>query len=153
DEDSQVFVGVPPAPKYDADFDESPAPVPQPAPARLDIPAKPALVVGIAQARRSKRVSAVAPSGSPRGKPPSAPPPIPRTRPPMQQPPPVPAIGRTKNTMQRKAMLPSPFNEPTRAVNDDELIKALRSAPGPGRTAFDEPTRAAGGSDFDDSAT
>ena len=152
DEDSQVFVGVPPAPKYDADFDESPAPVPQPAPPRLDIPAKPALVVGIAQARRSKRASAVAPPGSPRSKPPSAPPPIPRTKPPTQQPPPIPAIGRTKNTMQRKAMLPSPFNEPTRAVNDDELIKALRSAPGPGRTAFDEPTRAAG-NDFDDSAT
>jgi hypothetical protein len=54
----------------------------------------------------------------PRGKAPTAPPPV-RGRPP----------------------LPKPFEEPTRAMRDDELLRAVRSAPGPGRSVFDEPTR------------
>jgi hypothetical protein len=54
----------------------------------------------------------------PRGKAPTAPPPT-RGRPP----------------------LPKPFEEPTRAMRDDELLRAVRAAPGPGRSVFDEPTR------------
>lgn len=37
---------------------------------------------------------------------------------------------------------PSPFHDKTRAAQpDDDLMAAVRSAPGPGRSVFDEPTR------------
>ena len=118
DEESQVFVGVPPSKAYDFDFDEegvAPAPAPG---ARPDVPAKPAVVVGLAQARRQKR-STAAPPPPPTSKPPSPPP-------------------------RGKKPLPKPFEDPTRAVNDAELLAAVRSAPGPGRVnnVFDDqPTR------------
>jgi thioredoxin reductase/ferredoxin len=141
DEDSQVHIGaVPPAPKdYDFDFDDGgAAPVPPPSP-RPDMPAKPALVVGLAQARSKRQTggpqlpkpSAAPPPPPPRGGPP--PPPGARSKPPTIQPPPRPGPRRG---------LPNPFNDQTRAAAPDEdLINAVRSAPGPGRSLFDEPTR------------
>ena len=63
DEDSALY-GAAPGQRdrdYDFDFDDSPAPAPAPAPIapRPDIPAKPAVVVGLAQAQaaRNKRTS------------------------------------------------------------------------------------------------
>ncbi|NVB77720.1 MAG: hypothetical protein HOV81_04935 [Kofleriaceae bacterium] len=55
-----------------------------------------------------------------------------------------------RSTAARKP-LPNPFNEATRAMQDEELLAAVRAAPGPGRvepargqergSLFDEPTR------------
>ncbi len=56
DEDSQVFIGSAPGGQdYNFDFDDSPAPAPV-APGRLrpDVPAKPAVVVGLAQAQAAR---------------------------------------------------------------------------------------------------
>jgi len=130
DEDSQVYLGVPPAPAgrdYDFDFDDN-APVAPPVATRPDVPAKPAVVVGLDKARRQKRGS--------------GPPPLPggqsRATAARTAPKAVPAS-------RSRAPLPKPFEEPTRAVNDAELVKAVRNAPGPGRVAaspFDDlPTR------------
>jgi hypothetical protein len=69
DEDSRVYIGAAPGGKaYDFDFDDdSPAPAPA-AIQRPDVPAKPAVVVGIAaaqaKARREKRQTAGPPSRS-----------------------------------------------------------------------------------------
>lgn len=53
-------------------------------------------------------------------------------------PPPVP--GSRSQPPRRPA--PNPFNDRTRAAApNDELLAAVRSAPGPGRSMFDEPTR------------
>ncbi|HVK87693.1 MAG TPA: NAD(P)-binding domain-containing protein [Kofleriaceae bacterium] len=100
DEDSQVFIGAPPAQSFDFDFeDDSPAHPPSmapPAPPRLDVPAKPAVVVGLAQAQASKS----------RGKRPTVQPPQPARRP-----------------------VPAPFNEePTRQVND-QILRDVRNPP------------------------
>ena len=129
DEDSQVFMGAPPSPQrdYDFDFDDN-APVAPPVAARPDVPAKPAVVVGLAQARRQKRQSAQPP-----------PPPNP-TLPPSKRPAQVPS----GKTVARRAPLPKPFEEPTRAVQDAELLAQVRNAPGPGRVGapFDDlPTK------------
>ena len=130
DEESQVFYGAPPASKdYDFDFDDGAAPPPPPV-ARPDVPAKPAVVVGLEQARRQKGRS-------------TAPPPVPggrspeRAAKPKMAPPP---------TNRARAALPKPFDDgvATRSVQDAELMAAVRSAPGPGRVPgpFDaEPTR------------
>jgi len=140
DEESQVHVGMPPAPQYDLDFDDdapaaAPANIHQGAP-RPDVPAKPAVVVGLAQAnsaRRAKRMSAPPPPS--REKPPSQPPP-PRGKPRTAPPPPP---GNDRKAPPRRP-LPGPFDEKTRAVNDPELLAALAAAPGPGRTSYDEET-------------
>ncbi|HET9992673.1 MAG TPA: hypothetical protein VFQ65_29265, partial [Kofleriaceae bacterium] len=134
DEDSQVFMGAPPAPQrdYDFDFDDN-APVAPPVAARPDVPAKPAVVVGLAQARRQKRQS---------GAPPPPPPPVTM---PSKRPAPVPA-GKSGG---RRAPLPKPFEEPTRAVQDAELLAQVRNAPGPGRVS---PAGRAG-APFDDQPT
>jgi hypothetical protein len=137
DEDSQVFMGAPPSPArdYDFDFDDN-APVAPPVPARPDVPAKPAVVVGLAQARRQKRQS-----GGP--------------------PPPPPSVAAPKRSTQiqaqpaaksggRRAPLPKPFEEPTRAVQDAELLAQVRNAPGPGRVG---PAGRPGGAPFDDVET
>jgi len=136
DEDSQVFVGVPPSPQrdYDFDFDDN-APVAPPVATRPDVPAKPAVVVGLAQARRQKRQSGQPPP------PPAPPPPVKRT---------VPALPTNKSAG-RRAPLPKPFEEPTRAVQDAELLAQVRSAPGPGRLGGGPPPRA--GAPFDDVET
>ncbi len=116
DEDSQVYIGAAPGKggrDYDFDFeDDSPANPPPPMQPRPDVPAKPAVVVGLAQAQagknaRTKRATAAAPppSGSSR-------PPVPPTSPPR-----APA---------RRAV-PAPFgDEATRQV-DEELLTALRA--------------------------
>ncbi|MGE5185906.1 MAG: hypothetical protein ACM31C_27805, partial [Acidobacteriota bacterium] len=153
DEESQVFVGAPPAPRYDADFDDDygapvgPPPSQQIAVQRGDVTAKPAVVVGIAQAnqRRSKRQSAAPPPAPPsRQMPSQQPPPMPpRAKGPTQPPPSL----ATSSARSPKPRLPAPFDEKTRQVNDDELLAAVRSAPGPGRVdprpnqVFDAPTR------------
>jgi thioredoxin reductase/ferredoxin len=56
DEESQVHIGAAPGARdYDFDFDDdSPAPAPSPASLRPDVPAKPAVVVGIAQAQAAR---------------------------------------------------------------------------------------------------
>jgi thioredoxin reductase (NADPH) len=161
DEESQVHIGAaPPMPGgVDFDFDDDGAVI-APPPPRLDVPAKPALVVGLEKARKKKgstggptvqRTNNAPPSRSmpaeqPRSKPASLPPPVPRAKPPSLPPPasraqPQPgALPRPKQPSPRRPV-PSPFNEPTREVRDDELVRSVRSAPGPGRSLFDEPTR------------
>jgi hypothetical protein len=53
DEDSRVYIGAAPSNvDYDFDFDDGPAPAP--AMVRPDVPAKPAVVVGIAQAQAAR---------------------------------------------------------------------------------------------------
>jgi thioredoxin reductase (NADPH) len=131
DEDSQVYIGAAPASR-DYDFELDDGPVSAPPVLRPDVPAKPAVVVGIAQAqaartnnRRSAERAAAAVSAHPRpGQPPA--PPVP---PPAAPPPPPP---RTRNS---SAVAPAPRRsvpasfgeEPTRQV-DDELLTALRNA-------------------------
>ncbi len=145
DEDSQVYIGAAPGRKdYDFDFDEGGlAPAPAPAPAavpasRPDVPAKPAVVVGLAQAQagknaRSKRSTAAAP-------PPQAPPPalqarraqtVPPPLPGMQPPPPPP---RSRNESRPppgpapRRGVPQPFADEATRQGDDELLNALRAS-------------------------
>ena len=150
DEDSQVHIGSAPAERgagrsqFNFDLDDSPPPG---APAvRNDLPAKPAVMTGLAQAQAAranqKRGLVVAgvdrpqpqapprtlspavaapprPSGSPPPGPPPGPPPPPRARNLSTAPPPA-SVRR-----------PPPVSfgdEPTRQV-DDALLSALRSAP------------------------
>lgn len=128
DEESQVFYGAPPAPKdYDFDFDDGAAPPPPPV-SRPDVPAKPAVVVGLQQARRQKGKATVLP-------------PAPQVAPPERAPKP-----KAPQPSRGRAALPRPFDDgvATRAVQDAELMAAVRNAPGPGRVPgpFDaEPTR------------
>lgn len=112
DEDSQVYIGTaPPGPNDQFDFDDSPAP----APVLRDVPAKPAVVVGLAQAQanakaRSKRPDA---KGASRV--------MPAARP-------------------QKRSVPPPFTEePTRQVNNEMLaqLRAMDAA------RQEEPTRLA----------
>ena len=170
DEDSQVYIGAAPGRKdYDFDFDEDGvAPAPPPI-SRPDVPAKPAVVVGLAQAQagknaRSKRSTAAPPAPQPRRSE-TAPPPLAA----MQQPPPR---ARNESRPPPRRTVPQPFSEePTRQV-DDELLNALRNheqqqrpkapthlpakasppppsklppskAPPPSRVEFEEPTRMA----------
>jgi hypothetical protein len=153
DEDSQVYIGAAPALKdYDFDFDDGPAAVSAPPSPRADVPAKPAIVVGMQQAQSRKKKASLPPPPPPSrdggGPPPpptasfrggakGGPPPRPPTRSQAQQPPP-------------KRAVPPPFSdEPTRQV-DDEILTALRSGqvvrptPPPPQPMFnDEPTRMA----------
>ena len=155
DEDSQVFIGTAPSPAQDFDFDfedDSPANPPPPM-VRPDVPAKPAVVVGLAQAQAGKAA---------RGKrSTAAPPPPASSRPPSPpaSPPRVPAAaprptGTTRPPPRRP--VPQPFgDEPTRQV-DSDVISALRNeqqgvrqkAPTflpskPVPPPFDDPTRMA----------
>ena len=143
DEDSQVHLG--PAPgdaaagrsQFNFDLDESPPPG---APAvRAEMPAKPAVVMGLAQAQAARsnnkrppmvvagvdrpqaqpRTSLPRPTGSPPPGPPPGPPPPPRARNLSTAPPPAPA---------RRQPPVSFGDEPTRQV-DDALLSALRNAP------------------------
>ena len=153
DEDSQVYIGAAPGNgDYDFDFDDSPAPAPLPVnpnAARGDVPAKPAVVVGLERAqKRAKKPNAVPP---PRrdGPPASAMAPMHLPNEPLAQPPP-----RSRNESRpppppqppQRRPVPPPFSEePTRQV-DDNLLNALRqgvlSAPA-GASFNDEPTRMA----------
>ena len=160
DEDSSVYIGAAPGKDYDFDFDDGPAPPPSsgvsPAMIRPDVPAKPAIVVGVGQARAKK------PSiGGPRRE---LPPPVPPGgKAPMHLEDSPPAMPRGKSTIHKtatpgKRSVPPPFgDEPTRQV-DDDILNALRNLPEPkpkptpkpsGRQAAakpqfaDEPTRMA----------
>jgi thioredoxin reductase (NADPH) len=147
DEDSQVYIGAAPAGRdYDFDFDDD-SPIPAPLPSgppmtlRPDIPAKPAVVVGIQQAqnRRTKKSAPERVQGPP-------PPPPARKGPSAQM-----AASRPRNeprpapTSSRRAVPPPFSDEPTRQV-DDNILSALRmqqaAAPSPSSSGFnDEPTR------------
>jgi thioredoxin reductase (NADPH) len=141
DEDSQVFVGVPPSKQYDFDFDDEAAPPPPPV-MRPDVPAKPAVVVGLAQARGNKKKPGAQPQApanvpsSTRGPKRTAPPPLP----PQAQP------------SRARAPLPKPFDEPTRSVAESELLAQIRGH-SPNNPSFDDlPTRLGENRLFDDGA-
>ncbi|MEO8705317.1 MAG: NAD(P)-binding domain-containing protein [Kofleriaceae bacterium] len=127
DEDSAVYIGAAPARDYDFDFDDGPANPPVPNASLRDAPAKPAVMVGLAQAQKRAAKKAGGGNRAP------LPPPITPDKAPMHlddsprsrnesRPPPLPsAAGRRP--------VPPPFaDEPTRQV-DDELLNALRNAP------------------------
>jgi hypothetical protein len=151
-----VFIGAAPASgahDYDFDFDDdSPPAIPvQPPIVRPDVPARPAVVVGLAQAqaarasqkRASEKISAPprataaqAAAPPPQLPPPPPPPPgarsrqmpavVPSAAPSMTGTAPVPT-GAVPTQLRRPP--PAPFaDEPTRQV-DDELLNALRNAP------------------------
>lgn len=169
DEESQVF-SLPNGPNgngqhngpkdYDFDFDDSPPPAQTTV--RPDVPAKPAVVVGIAQAqaarvnaKRSAERAAAAPVPSAQMARPVLP--LPQTAAAAVPPPPAPrsrqmavAVPAPQPTSRRP--VPVPFSEePTRQV-DDALLDALRSAapakaaprpspPKPTRPALPRPAR------------
>ena len=128
DEDSQVYIGAAPGGQaYDFDFDDGPAPPPVASAsqgARDDMPAKPAVVVGLAAAaaaRRAKRTAASMPAQAPE---PTAGPQ--RRRP--TAPPPVAAAPSAAEGQAAWLPVPPPFGEePTRQVDD----KVLASPRGP----------------------
>lgn len=115
DEDSAVYIGAAPSKDYDFDFDDGPAA--PPVALRPDVPAKPAVVVGIDRAKRAKK--------------PSQPPPGPRSAA-MQVPMPTRTAGGISPPPSRTSArrpVPPPFSdEPTRQV-DDQLLASLRAQP------------------------
>ncbi len=156
DEESQVHIGAaPPVPNgYDFDFDDEGGVAPPPSPVRPDVPAKPAVVVGIDKARKKRqtggptlqRTNNAQPSAPPpsRSAEPSRPPPSRTAPPPMPLsgrskpasiPPPAP--GREKQPSPRRP-LPSPFGEGAEPAPRPNASAAARSA------IFDEPTRLGG---------
>jgi thioredoxin reductase (NADPH) len=166
DEDSSVYIGAAPPRDFDFDFDEPaqpPAPtgaLPAPAAPKLrpDVPAKPAIVVGVAQAQRRAKKQSQAPQPSRempvpgnvhRGPPP---PPVSRQmKAPMtldDSPPPL--ATKPIQAKSTRRPVPPPFgDEPTRQV-DDDILNALRALPGGSdsppkpKAAFgEEPTRMA----------
>ena len=168
DEESQVHIGAaPPVPGgVDFDFDDEGAAI-APPPPRADVPAKPALVVGLEKARKKKgstggptvqRTNNLPPQAPPRAAappPPRAEPPRPppsRTAPPPlplpargkspTAPPPMP-VPRREQPSPRRPVPASSFTDqqPTRAVHSEELVNQVRSSAGAGRSLFDEPTR------------
>ena len=109
DEDSQVFIGAAPTSNYDFDFEEdSPVAPPPPLHApRPDVPAKPAVVVGLAQAQAGKAARSKRGPGARTGGP-------------------APVAARPAAPARRP--VPQPFSdEPTRQV-DGDLLSALREA-------------------------
>jgi hypothetical protein len=144
DVDSQVFIGAaPPSPNDPFDFDDSPAPVPvprgpqsamSPTPQRPDIPAKPAVVVGLAQAKARSKRSSERPAVRPARR--SVPPPndsgVLMSASQSARRLPLPADGGPSSQGtpgSRRSPLPPPFSEePTRQV-DDAMLAALRAAP------------------------
>ena len=153
DEESQVHIGsAPPAPGgIDFDFEDDGAVIAPPPPARLDVPAKPALVVGLEKARKKRSTGGPtvqrtnhapaarvappvlplpsrAPDPEPRGS-------VMRSRKPPTMPPPVPGQ-RTKQPSPRRP-LPGPFGDAPRGEDD----RAMPSRGGMGRSVFEEPTR------------
>jgi hypothetical protein len=151
DEESQVFIGsapgAPGAHDYDFDFDDdSPAVAPAPPIVRPDVPAKPAVVVGLAQAqaaranqkRASEKLSAPRPppqQAAPPPSPPQLPPP-----PPPQLPPPPPPPGPRSRAIQAPAssVAPSMTNAAPSATPSTVPTQLRRPAPLP---FSDEPTR------------
>ena len=138
DEESQVHIGgVPPAPKdYDFDFDDGGAQVaPPPAPARPDVPAKPAVVVGLEKARQKRQTGGPQLAQKPA-------PPAPPQLPARAAPPPVPMpAGRGKPASIPPRAAPTPRRPLPGPFNDPDVVQSARSAPGLGRSVFEEPTR------------
>lgn len=161
DEESQVSIGAaPPARDYDFEFEDDSAPAPPPPPqpqvARPDIPAKPAVVFGLAQAqarsvakRTSDKMAAQRVSAAQAAQPVPEPRPMPAATPPRSRgmnasavpapprtarqagsvPPPAGTPPSMTAPARRAAPVPRVFGEePTRQV-DDELLTALRNAP------------------------
>jgi thioredoxin reductase/ferredoxin len=170
--DSQVYIGAAPPRPFDLDFEDAPAPAPRPAPppaapvANPGIPARPAVMVGLAQAQANAAARKKRDPAPPRPAPP-APAPPPATLPPPSRvagpatPPPPSGAARaappaTLPPPSRAARPPQFGDEPTRQV-DDDLLAALRASGGAGkpsrpRPSFDdEATRAA--PSFEDEAT
>jgi thioredoxin reductase/ferredoxin len=147
DEQEQVYIGTAPANRdYHLELDDSPAPMPTMV--RPDVPAKPAVVVGIAQAQAARASNkrggerpapAIAhprPSKQPTSPPPALVPPRPLPPQPQPQPPSVAPRQPPRPQMMNAAPaqlparrpVPTPFaDEPTRQV-DDELLTVLRNA-------------------------
>ena len=145
DEDSQVYIGSAPGRGHDPEMDDAPAPPP----ARGDLPARPAVVVGLAQAMAS----------SPRRRraEPSSPPPLPQSaRMNAAQPPPPP-----QQQMQRGANLPRPaggapvpsFGEQRTRQVDPRLVSAVRQPDGHDHGGFDEEATRMNAPTFDAEAT
>lgn len=150
DEDSQVYIGSAPGRgQHDPDMDDMPAPPPP----RGDIPARPAVVVGLAQA--------MANSPKRRRQEPSAPPPPPPSarmaaqQAPMHLQPPPPVVhqhqvrrgpelpkpmvtnhGHHQQHQQNMAQGPTPFGEQRTRQVDPRLVAAVRAPHGDG--GFDE---------------
>ena len=137
DEDSATHVAGPEVGyDFDFDFDDEPAMPTNPPAQRADVPAKPAVVVGIAQAqnRRSRK-----PASAPPAKPPlHLLPEESDSNPPRSLRPPPPPVPPGK-----RRPVPPPFSdEPTRQVDDEMLSALLKSQPT--REDFnEEPTRLA----------
>lgn len=137
DEDSQVYIGSAPGLRNDPDMDDAPAPPPS---ARGDIPARPAVVVGLAQA--------MANSPKRRRQEPSAPPPPPSARMAAQPPPPPMHLQQQQPPMRRGPDLPrpagsghahqvpTPFGEQRTRQVDPRLVQAARG--GHDNGGFDE---------------
>jgi thioredoxin reductase (NADPH) len=146
DEDSQVYIGSAPGRGHDPEMDDAPAPPPS---ARGDIPARPAVVVGLAQA--------MANSPKRRRQEPGPPPPPPSARmaaqapPPMHLPPQAPM--RRGPELPRPAgsanQVPAPFGEQRTRQVDPRLIQQARAGQGHGQGHA--PGHADGG--FDEEAT
>jgi thioredoxin reductase/ferredoxin len=129
--ESRVYIGAAPGPAdYEFDFEED-SPPPVPTSVRLDVPAKPAVVVGIAQAQAARQSSRRAaerprPTAQPFAAVRAIQPPV--TAPPQPPPPPrsrqISAVAPPRHS----AVVPAAFGEePTRQV-DDALLEALRNA-------------------------
>ncbi len=170
DEDSQVYIGAaPPGPNDQFDFGDSPAPAPLPVSvpvmARPDVPAKPAVVVGLAQAQANARKRNPSKAPPLRSEPPAAPPSSSRNNLAASRRGDVLASSRRPlpGAPPRRAVPPPFSEEPTREV-DDNILAALRAhdagvavqanaplpPPPPGGRAnasrparYDEPTRMA----------
>ena len=158
DEDSRVYIGAAPADKaFDFDFDAEDSPAPAPVAAsiqRPDVPAKPAVVVGIAaaqaKARREKRQSVAPPPGRPnQPPPPTKPPPMHLSQAPMhldasldslEEKPTatargnaqVPARAKPKTNappMPGARRVPPPFNDEATRQVDEQVLASLRDLP------------------------
>jgi thioredoxin reductase (NADPH) len=125
DEDSQVYIGGAPSRVHDPDMDDLPAPPPQ----RGDMPARPAVVVGLAQA--------MANSPKRRRQEPSSPPPLPQSARLAAVQPPPPPVRRGPELPRPSGPQPVPAfgDQRTRQV-DPRLVSAVRGGHGDG--GFDE---------------
>jgi len=157
DEESQVHIGAaPPVQKnrdLDFDFDDdgvAPPPPPTGTHQRPDAAAKPALVVGLAQARSKRQSNGPVAQPPVRNKPVSVPPPAsalqqarPPHRPQTPSKPPPPPPGRSKPPTQQPPMRrqPPPPNTPSSTFTEKtRALDPVRDAPPP-PSLFDEPTR------------
>jgi thioredoxin reductase (NADPH) len=153
DEDEQVYIGSAPANRdrdrdYDFDFDDSPGPAPTQL--RPDVPAKPAVVVGIAQAqaaRTNNKRAGEKSSAHPRPAPHTQPPPLQSQQPPLQlppqqlAPPQLPPQQLAPPQLPPPQFLPPPPTQPPRSRSMN-VAQPVPRRPVPVPAPFgDEPTR------------